>query len=129
MDIYSEISQLYARLAESVDDADSAVGELFTDDGVFVAGNQSIAGADAIASYVSSMTTARTRHSIVNICLGRGDGEEQHATARCILFVENGNGSAIVASDYKSIFQNTATGWRFRRQEVTPAIRVAGAVS
>ncbi len=126
-DIRPLIEQLFTKLSKHVDAADPAAADLFLPDGVFSAAGIEIAGRDAIASHVSSLSGATTRHCVVNLMLGDGDESQREVEATALILMDRDAQTAIVGADYKSVVVRTPQGWKFKRHQVTPAIRVVGA--
>ena len=122
----TEIQHAYTKLNRLIDAADPAAADMFTSDGVSVSpGAPDTVGQDAVRAQISSMSAMKTRHCITNVDLGAANGDEQVATARGIVFIEREGTSMVLAVDYTNTFVRTSDGWKVKRHESSPYIKVA----
>lgn len=115
----TDITQLYARYAFSIDGADlESLRGCFTEDGgIEIIGGPSFAGAEGLARLVAGRTAESPRHENANVLVDLADDE--HATGRAYFVLRGADGRVAAAGNYLDRLVRTEAGWRFAHRRIT----------
>jgi ketosteroid isomerase-like protein len=123
-------ARLIADYCHLVDNGQAArVADHFTDDGVWLSGEENLKGQAAIRSRFEqrqAMTERMSRHVCTNLKVDVLDAEHAEAVTYLILFRHDGDpgrrfsptAAPEMIGEYRDRFARTADGWRFQRREL-----------
>ena len=114
-----EILQLAARYNHAIDYGDpEAWAGTFTEDGVFKAGPEPVAGHEALAKFAAGFMSGAQHWTNNHIVEGEGDS----ATHTCYLNLirTSDNANSVVTGRYTDTLQKVDGQWRFTERAVIP---------